>query len=68
MICVCNRVDGKDLKKLLRKFPDASVSELARLSGASMSCGRCGASLSVFVEKNRPLKNFPLTLFKRDDY
>ena len=68
MICICNRVDGKEIKKLLRKFPDASVNEIAKLSGASQSCGRCSSQLSAFVEKNRKQGVLPLTLFSRDDF
>ncbi len=49
MICLCNKVADDQIVKLLNKSPLASVSDIARVTHASTSCGRCRRELELLV-------------------
>lgn len=63
MICMCNRVGGAEILKALKKYPDASIEEIRKLTGASGGCGRCARRVKLFVESNRPEPKDQLKLF-----
>ena len=51
IICLCNRVDSRDVEKIFSKHPHATLQDVTNLTGASTSCGRCRNELRTFVEK-----------------
>ncbi|MFB6340503.1 (2Fe-2S)-binding protein [Saccharicrinis sp. FJH62] len=68
MICTCNRVSGADVKRALKKHPDASVEDIRLMTGASISCGKCYRSLVQFIEMNRTVKYVQNNLFKNENF
>lgn len=69
MICVCNRIDASAIVKVLKKWPQATNDEIAHLTGASLSCGRCKGRLERFISSNRSVaKQLQLKLFKDKDF
>ncbi len=51
LICICNKVSEKEIRKLLKKSPLATVGDVARVSRASTSCGRCYNEMKNFIEQ-----------------
>ncbi|WP_158275624.1 (2Fe-2S)-binding protein [Marinilabilia rubra] len=51
IICLCNRVGGNDVEKVLSKHPQASIKDVMNLTAASTSCGRCRSELEAFIEE-----------------
>lgn len=52
-ICSCNKVTEEEVKKMLQKSPLATLTDVARYSGASMSCGRCRTELAAVISEVR---------------
>lgn len=51
IICRCNEVSLQEIKKFLKKHPNATFAELQMSTKASTSCGRCSYTLEKSYEK-----------------
>ncbi len=50
LICLCNKVSENDVRKLFKKAPLATLSDVVQATGASASCGRCKGELIALLE------------------
>lgn len=55
LICLCNFVDEKEIKSLLKKGAN-STADIQRLSRAGTSCGRCLPEIDAIVEVHNKKK------------
>ncbi|MGQ1890594.1 (2Fe-2S)-binding protein [Thermophagus sp. OGC60D27] len=53
LICICNKVTTKDVKKILSHHPHADLEDIIRITSAASSCGRCKGELTAYVEKTK---------------
>ena len=49
MICLCNQVHEKEIRRLIRKHPNANFEDIQRLTKAGTSCGRCKESVKSIL-------------------
>lgn len=59
MICLCNRVNAKDVEKVFTKHPQANLRDVINLTAAATSCGRCRTELEAFVEQVKSKQSTP---------
>ena len=56
LICICNFVDEKEIKLLLKKGA-VSTKDIQFLTRAGTSCGRCLPLIDELVEANKNVKS-----------
>jgi bacterioferritin-associated ferredoxin len=49
MICLCNQVSEKEIRRLIRKHQNANFEDVQQLTRAGTSCGRCKESVKNIV-------------------
>ena len=55
LVCLCNFVDEKEIRSLLKKGAN-STTDIQRLSRAGTSCGRCLPEIDQMVEEHKKKK------------
>ncbi|WP_010662840.1 (2Fe-2S)-binding protein [Marinilabilia salmonicolor] len=51
LICICNRVSEEAIKKIVSRYPEATLQDIVNKTAASTSCGRCKTELQSVFER-----------------